>query len=125
MHAIPPTTLCTLTWREEHTIPATNKDLTRKAFRSKKTVNIWPDKGRSANTADKAASFVSARGGPKLWGVGGCLTHCFAGLGYRVHLVAFVTLALVVAFVVDADLTAGIRILTFVYVCGGTLETHQ
>lgn len=45
------------------------------------------------------------------------LTHGFAGLGGRVHLVAFVALALVIAFVVDADLTAGVWILTLVYVC--------
>ena len=44
------------------------------------------------------------------------LTHSLAGLGGWVHLVALVTLTLVVSLVVDADLTAGIRVLTFVYV---------
>lgn len=49
------------------------------------------------------------------------LTHGLAGLRGRVHLVAFIALTLIISFVVDADLTAGIWILTFIYVCG---ENH-
>lgn len=44
------------------------------------------------------------------------LTHCFTRLGNWVHLVAFVTLAFVVAFEVDTYLTAGLWVLAFVYV---------
>lgn len=47
-----------------------------------------------------------------------CPTHGFAGLRGRVHLVTFIALALVISLVVDADLTAGVWVLTFVYVCG-------
>lgn len=42
------------------------------------------------------------------------LTHSLAGLGDRVHLVAFVAFTLIISFVVDADLAAGIRVLAFV-----------
>lgn len=45
-----------------------------------------------------------------------CLTHCFAGLGTRVHLIALVTFTFVVAFEVDAYLTAGIGVFALVYV---------
>lgn len=45
------------------------------------------------------------------------LTHGLAGLGGRVHLVAFIAFTLVISFVVDADLTTGIWVLTFIYVC--------
>lgn len=46
------------------------------------------------------------------------LTHGFAGLGGRVHLVAFVAFTLIISFVVDADLAAGIWVLTFIDVYG-------
>lgn len=46
------------------------------------------------------------------------LTYSLAGLGGRVHFIAFVTFTLKVAFVVDADLTAGIGVLTLIYVFG-------
>lgn len=46
------------------------------------------------------------------------LTHSLAGLRGRVHLVAFIALTLIISFVVDADLTAGVWILTLIYVCG-------
>lgn len=36
------------------------------------------------------------------------LTYGLAGLRGRVHLVAFVALTLIISFIVDADLTAGI-----------------
>jgi UDP-N-acetylmuramyl pentapeptide phosphotransferase/UDP-N-acetylglucosamine-1-phosphate transferase len=49
-----------------------------------------------------------------LWAVS--LTHGLAGLGAGVHLIALVTFTLVVSFVVDADLSAGVRVLTLVYV---------
>lgn len=45
------------------------------------------------------------------------LTHGFAGLRGRVHLVAFVAFTLIISFVVDANLTAGIWVFTFIYVC--------
>ena len=50
------------------------------------------------------------------------LTHGLAGLRDGVHLVAFVALTLIISFVVDADLTTGIWILTLIYVCG---EKHD
>lgn len=46
------------------------------------------------------------------------LTHSLAGLRDRVHLVAFVALALEIPLVVDADLTAGVWIFTFINICG-------
>lgn len=42
------------------------------------------------------------------------LTFGFAGLADRVHLVARVTFTLEVPFEVDADLAAGVRILTLI-----------
>lgn len=42
------------------------------------------------------------------------LTFGFAGLADRVHLIAWVTLALEVPFQVDTDLAAGVRILTLI-----------
>lgn len=45
------------------------------------------------------------------------LTLRLAGSAHGVHLVAWVTLALKVSFEIDADLTAGVWVLTLVYVC--------
>lgn len=44
-------------------------------------------------------------------------TLCLAGLAHWVHLIAGVALTLEVSFEVDANLTAGIWILTLVNVC--------
>lgn len=49
------------------------------------------------------------------------LTLRLAGSAHGVHLIAWVTLTLKVSFEVDADLTAGIRVLTLVNVC----DTHK
>lgn len=56
---------------------------------------------------------------PAPWGAH---TDSLAVLGQRVHLVARVALALKVALVIDADLAAGIGVLTLVNVCG---EEHR
>lgn len=45
------------------------------------------------------------------------LTHGLAALGERVHLEAFLTLALVAALKVHAELAAGVRVLTLVDIC--------
>lgn len=46
------------------------------------------------------------------------LTLCFAGFGNGIHLITLVAFALIIPLVVDADLTAGVRVLTLVNVCG-------
>lgn len=46
------------------------------------------------------------------------LTFCLAGLSNGVHLITFIAFTFKIPFVVDADLAAGVRVLTLVDVCG-------
>ena len=45
------------------------------------------------------------------------LTFCLAGLSNRVHLVTFIAFTFKIPLVVDADLAAGVRVLTLINVC--------
>lgn len=45
------------------------------------------------------------------------LTFCLAGLGNRVHLITFIAFTLKIPLVVNADLAAGVWVLTLVNVC--------
>lgn len=70
---------------------------------------------RSGADTPKVFASGAARPGPS-----GCLralTHGLAALGERVHLEALLTLTLVAALKVHAELAAGIRVLTLVDIC--------
>lgn len=45
------------------------------------------------------------------------LTDSFAGLAGRIHLVAVLTFTLITAHLIDTDLTAGVRVFTFIDIC--------
>lgn len=50
------------------------------------------------------------------------LTLCLAGLRDGIHLVTFIAFTFKVSLVVDADLAAGVRVLTLIDVCRETME---
>lgn len=53
------------------------------------------------------------------------LTLSFTGLAYGVHLITRVTFTLEIPLQVDADLTAGIRVLTLIDICGVNKHRHE